>query len=189
MAIRRVPSTPPGCLPRLPSLSVEAVWLCRENPIPKCPCQAPPRQNEIARIADPAEQRCGDAGGAVSRGRKKAKQIDEAVINRARLLADYYLTLHPVTDDEAVKEDRRRKLRNAEDYLEDVGTPIFELNMQRAAYFALTGARQWVELCLAFAAHFVERGEPVPEPIRRLLPAHSASFASRNIQPASSIKK
>jgi hypothetical protein len=104
----------------------------------------------------------------VSRGRKKAKQIDEAVITRARLVADYCLTVHPITDEEAVKEDRRKTLRNAEDYLEDVGTPNFEANMQQAAYFALSGARQWVELCLALAAHFVERGEPVPEPIRKL---------------------
>jgi hypothetical protein len=104
----------------------------------------------------------------VSRGRNKAKQIDEAVINRARLVADYCLTFHPITDEEAVKEDRRRTLRHAEDYLADVGTPNFEANVQHAAYFASSGARHWVELCLALAAHFVDRGEPVPEPIRKL---------------------
>jgi hypothetical protein len=104
----------------------------------------------------------------VSRGRNKAKQIDEAVINRARLVADYCLTFYPITDEEAVKEDRRRTLRNAEDYLADVGTPRFEVNIQNAAYCASSGARHWVELCLALAAHFVERGEPAPEPIRKL---------------------
>jgi hypothetical protein len=105
----------------------------------------------------------------VSRGRKIAKEIDGATIKRARLVADFCLTLHPVTDDEALKERRRKTLRNVEDYLEDIGTPKFESNMQVAVCMWRAGGRHWGELCLALAAHFIERGEPVPEPMRKLV--------------------
>jgi hypothetical protein len=121
----------------------------------------------------------------VSRGRKKAKEIDPALITRARLVADYLLTLNPPTDEETIKERRRRTSRNAEEYLEDIGTPKFDANIQRAAYFASTGARHWCELCLVIAAYFVERGEPVPAPLRTLV----ASTLRETLMPKSEAEK